>query len=274
MSQPSSPQPSSSKRKLAIVTGASSGIGRELARQCALAGYDLVIAADEPEIAEAAKSIGTTDGALDCEVMAVECDLATEAGVAKLIRAVNGRPVDALLANAGRALGHAFLDQAPDEQMRLIDTNIRGTVMLLWSIGRRMRERRQGRILITSSIAAFSPAPFNALYNASKAFLYSLSYALRNEFADYGVSVTCLMPGLTESEILRRAHEEDTRLATDPKMTAEEVAQQGLSAMERGDAGVITGFENKLTAFREWLTPAEKNAAATRKETEPGTAEL
>jgi short-subunit dehydrogenase len=144
--------------RLAIVTGASTGIGRALAGRCADAGYDLILAADEPEIEEAAAQ---------------------------------------LRHRAGRSITRL------DEQLRLLDTNIRGTVLLLRATGQRMRERGEGRILITSSIAAFAPAPFNALYNASKAFLYSLSFALRNEFADHGVSVTCLLPGLTQSAVFR-----------------------------------------------------------------------
>jgi short-subunit dehydrogenase len=193
--------------------------------------------------------------------------------VEKLVTAVGDRPVDALLANAGRALGDAFLDQDLDEALRVVNTNVIGTVLLVHRLGRKMRARGQGRILITSSIAAFAPAPFMALYNASKAFLHSFSFALRDELKGSGVSVTCLLPGLTATDIFRRAHSEDTKLATDPKMDPGEVAEQGFEAMQEGRAEVIPGWDNKLTVAQESIAPAEITAAKTRELTEPGTAE-
>src|SRR5256885_6935919 len=137
----------SNSRPLAIITGASSGIGYELARCCAENGFDLLIAADEPQINEAAQAFR----ALGVNVEAVEADLATLEGNDKLYAATNGRPVDALLANAGHGLGHSFLDQNFDEARHVIDTNITGTIYLIQKVGRDMRSRGQGRILITGS---------------------------------------------------------------------------------------------------------------------------
>ena len=151
-------------RPFAIVTGASSGIGYELARQCAEHGHDLLIAADEPGMAQAAQSLRSLGGSVDT----VEADLATTEGVDRLVAAVGGRPVAALLANAGQGLGDAFLDQDFTAVRKVIDTNITGTLYLVQKIGRGMRERRSGRILITGSIAGFSPGTYQAVYNGSR----------------------------------------------------------------------------------------------------------
>jgi short-subunit dehydrogenase len=183
----------------AIVTGASTGIGLELAKRCAKEGYDLLIAADEPEIEKAAASLR----AGGTEVEALQADLATTEGVDRLCAAANGRPVDALLANAGRGLGHAFLDQDFREARRVVDTNITGTVYLIHKVGNDMRRRNSGKILITGSIAGFTPGSFQAVYNGTKAFLNSFSFALREELKDTKITVTCLMPGATETEFFR-----------------------------------------------------------------------
>lgn len=254
----------------AVVTGASSGIGYELARECGKAGYDMVIAADEPQIHEAAKALRGLCGE---GIASVQCDLSTPEGVEKLVSRVAGRPVDALLANAGRALAHAFLDQDLDAAMKLVRTNVEGTARLIHRLGGPMRTRGAGRILITSSIAAFSPAPYMALYNASKAFLHSFSFALREELKDSGVSVTCLLPGVTDTKIFGRAHAEDTKLATEPRMDAAEVARAGFEAMLQGRDEVIPGLGNKLTVAQELIAPAERSAAATAKRTAPGSAQ-
>jgi len=188
------------------------------------------------------------------------------------IAKVGDRPVDALLANAGRALGRAFFDQDLEEAMGVIRTNVEGTTRLIHRLGRPMRDRGRGRILITSSIAAFAPAPYMALYNASKAFLHSFSFALRDELKDSGVTVTCLLPGITDTEIFRRSHTQDTKLATEPRMDPADVADQGFAAMLDGADEIITGWNNKLTVAKEIVAPAANSASATAKRTEPGSA--
>ncbi len=196
-----------SNRLLAVVTGASSGIGLELAKLCAKNGYDLVIAADEP-LAQSAESLR----ALGAQVEEVQTDLATLEGVDRLHAAVRGRTVDALLANAGHGLGRAFLDQDFAEIRHVIDTNITGTIYLVQKIGREMRARGAGKILITGSVAGFIPGTFHAVYNGTKAFIDSFSFAIRAELKDSGVTVTCLMPGATETEFFERADLTDTRI--------------------------------------------------------------
>src|ERR687890_2409234 len=235
---------SSNTRPLAIVTGASSGIGYELAKLCAENGFDLVVAADTP-IEGAAQEFR----ALGAQVDALETDLATTEGVDRLYAAVKGRPVDALLANAGHGLGRAFLDQDFEEVRHVIDTNITGTVYLIQKVGRDMRARGQGRILITGSIAGFMPGTFHAVYNGTKAFIDSFSFALRAELKDSGVTVTCLMPGATDTEFFERADLMDTKVGTDPhKDDPADVAKTGFTAMENGEAAVVAGLSNKLRA--------------------------
>jgi short-subunit dehydrogenase len=260
---------SNATRPLAVVTGASTGIGYELAKLCAENGFDLLIAADEPRIETAAaelRKFGAT-------VEAVEGDLATTQGVDDLYATLRGRPVDALLANAGRGLGHAFLDQDFEKARHVVDTNVTGTIYLIHRIGNDMRARNQGRILITGSIAGFIPGAFQAVYNGTKAFLDSFAFALRNELKDTEVTVSCLMPGPTDTEFFRRADMIDTSVGQAKKDDAAMVAKTGFNAMMSGDGDVVSGWKNKLQATLANITPAGMLAEQHRKMAAPGTAE-
>ncbi len=259
--------PRATSRPLAIVTGASTGIGYGLAKECAEKGFDLVIAADEPEIAAAADKLR----AFNIEVTPVDVDLATLEGVDRLLAAANGRAVDYLLANAGRGLGRAFLDQEFAAVRRVIDTNITGTVYLIQKVGRQMRDANRGRILITGSIAGFMPGTYQAVYNATKAFLDSFSFAVRAELKGTDVTVTCLMPGATETEFFERADMMDTEVGTAPKDNAADVAKAGFDAMMKGEGDVVTGWQNKLRAAIAHVLPAGALAEQHRKMAEPGT---
>lgn len=256
------------ERKFAVVTGASSGIGFELARQCLDHGYQVLIATDEPEIFDAAASLRGADR----QVEAVQADLSTTAGVDDLMAATMGRDIDALLANAGRGLGRAFLDQDFIKARSVIDTNITGTVYLIHRIGNAMKRRRAGRILITGSIAGFIPGSFQAVYNGSKAFLNSFSFALREELGDTGVSVTCLMPGATDTRFFERADMLDTNVGTTKKDDPADVARNGFDAMMRGDGDIVSGMKNKVQSVVANVTPAPILASQHRKMAEPGTA--
>jgi short-subunit dehydrogenase len=253
-------------KPLAVVTGASTGIGYELARECAENGFDLVIAADESAINDAAQSLRQLGAAVE----AVEADLATLDGVDRLYAAVRGRPVDALLANAGRGLGKGFLDQDFDDVRRVIDTNVTGTLYLLQKIGRDMRARGQGRILITGSIAGFMPGTYQAVYNGTKALLDSFSFALRHELKDTGITVTCLMPGPTETEFFERADMLDTKVGQQKKDDPADVAKTGFNAMMKGEGDVVSGWKNKLQTAIASVTPAGVLAEQHRKMAEPG----
>jgi short-subunit dehydrogenase len=184
---------------LAVVTGASSGIGLELAKQFAQHGFDLVIAAEDGELAAAAAKLGGLGAAVD----AVQIDLATSEGVETLAGRIGGtgRPVDAIALNAGIGAGGPFVGGTRlEDELELIDLNVRSTVHLAKLVLPGMVERGQGRVLFTSSIASTMPGPFQAVYNASKSFVQSLALALRNELKDTGVTVTSLMPGDTDTD--------------------------------------------------------------------------
>ncbi len=253
-------------RPLAIVTGASTGIGYELAKECARNGFDLLVVADESAITTAAQDFR----ALGVNVEAVEADLATTEGNDKLLAAANGRPVEALLANAGRGLGHGFLDQDFNEARHVVETNVTGTIYLIQKVGREMRSRGKGRILITGSIAGFMPGTYQAVYNGTKAFLDSFSFALRAELKDTGVTVTCLMPGATETEFFARADMLDTKVAAGKKDDAADVAKTGFDAMMNGEGDVVSGWKNKLQSAIANITPAGMLAEQHRDMAEPG----
>jgi short-subunit dehydrogenase len=253
-------------KPFAIVTGASAGIGFELATICAQEGFDLLVAADRPEIHEAAEQFR----GFGAEVHVVEADLADTAGVDHLWAAADGRPVDALIANAGHGLGRAFLDQDFDDVRHVIDTNITGTVYLVQLVGRTMRSRGQGRILLTGSIAGFMPGTYQAVYNGTKAFVDSFSFALRAELKESGVTVTCLMPGATETDFFERADLLDTKVGQSKKDDPADVARVGFDAMMRGDGDVVSGWKNKLQSAIANVTPAGLLAEQHRKMAEPG----
>ena len=252
-------------RPLALVTGASSGIGYELGKLFAADGFDLIVAADTP-LAEAQQAFE----ALGARVETLQADLSTEDGVQSLYALVAGRPIDALAANAGHGLGDGFLDQDFGDILHVINTNITGTTRLLHLIGRDMRARGRGQILLTGSIAGLMPGSFAAVYNASKAYVDSFSFALRNELKDTGVSVTVLMPGPTETEFFHRAGLDDTAVGQAKKMDAGKVAEIGYHAMKRGDGDVVAGLMNKLQAATAAITPQTVLAEMHRKQAEPG----
>ncbi|WP_193227772.1 SDR family NAD(P)-dependent oxidoreductase [Aureimonas psammosilenae] len=257
-------------RQFAIVTGASTGIGYHLADICAKNGFDLLVAADEPKIHEAAEAFRRHGG----RVEALEADLSTAEGVEALYAASKafGQPVDALLANAGRGLGRGFLDQDWERAKAVVETNVTGTIHLIHLVGRDMRARDAGRILIVGSIAGFIPGAFQAVYNGTKAFLNSFSFALRNELKDTSVTVSCLMPGPTETEFFRRGDLMDSDVGQAKKDPAEKVAQDGFDAMMNDEGDVVSGWKNKMQAAIANITPAPLLAEQHRKMAAPGTA--
>lgn len=253
---------------IAVITGASSGIGYELAAIAAGDGYDLVIVADEPGIEAAAARLGRQGSRID----AVEADLATTQGVDRLLAAIGDRPVAILCANAGTGTGGAFLDQDSSMWRHAIDTNISGTLDLLQRILPRMVAARRGRVLVTGSIAGFVPGSFNAVYNATKAFVNNFCDALRDELRDQGgVSLTTLMPGATDTDFFARAGMCDTAVGADPhKADPARVARDGWDAMMKGKADVISGWMNKAAVTAARVTPPSILATAHRAMAEPG----
>ncbi|MCD4523548.1 SDR family oxidoreductase [Nocardioides sp. cx-173] len=233
---------------LAVVTGASTGIGRAIAAELVERGYDVVIAAEEPAIHEAAAELAR-DGRT---VTPVQVDLATAQGVEQLARTAReqGAPLDAVILNAGVGVNGRF-DQTPlEDELNLVDLNVRSTVHLAKLLLPDLVARGDGRVLVTSSIAAVAPGPYHATYAASKAFVHSFAEGIREELKDTGVSVTSLMPGPTETEFFSRADMEDTKIGQmDDKDDPADVAREGVEAMLKGRSSVVGGsFANRVQA--------------------------
>ncbi|MEU0412002.1 SDR family NAD(P)-dependent oxidoreductase [Streptomyces griseorubiginosus] len=259
-------------KPLALVTGASAGIGYELARQLAERGWDLVInAEDGARLEHAARQIR----AAGAQVHVVRADLRdhdrTEHLMAQ-VRAV-GKPLDVAVLNAGVGRGGAFLDTDLADELEIIDLNVRSTVHLAKRVLRDMAARDEGRILITSSIASTTPGSFQAVYNASKSFLQSFVQALQNELKDTGVTLTSLMPGPTETDFFHRAGMDDTKIGRQDKDDPAQVARQGLDALFAGKKKVVAGSaKTKAQELANKALPDSTKAAAHRKMAEPGSA--
>jgi short-subunit dehydrogenase len=258
---------------LAVITGASSGIGRELAKQFAEHGYDVIVSAEDDELDEAAAEIaGFGHG-----VRAVRVDLSTSEGVDELWRAVQEalRPVDAIALNAGVGLGGDFAtSQALEDSLRLVNLNVVSTVHLAKLALEEMARRGEGKVLFTSSIASMSPGPYQALYNASKSFIQSFAEAVRDELRDSGVTVTALMPGPTDTEFFERAGLEDTKLGSGEKADPANVAKDGFEALMNGKAKVVSGsVRTRVEAAAMRALPDQAKAAMHRERTKPGSAE-
>ncbi|WP_414567624.1 SDR family NAD(P)-dependent oxidoreductase [Nostoc sp. CCY 9925] len=257
-------------RPLAVVTGASNGIGYELAKQFAEKGFDLVVTATGQSINQAAQAFEN----LGVQVETVQTDLATYEGVEALYNQIKatGRPVDAIAINAGVGVGGEFASETDlKDELNLIDLNVVSSVHLAKRVVKDMVERGQGKILFTSSIAALMPGPFEVVYAASKAFIRSFSQGLRNELKDTGVTVTALMPGPTDTNFFHRAGMDDTKAATDQKDDPALVAKEGFEALMAGKDEVIAGsLKTKLQGVVSRVLPETVNAQQHRQLTEPG----
>jgi short-subunit dehydrogenase len=255
-----------------VVTGASSGIGFELAKVFAEEGFDLLIVAEDAELTTALEELEGSGA----NVKAHRVDLATEAGVIELFRHIQntGRPVDVLALNAGVGAGGAFATETDlADELALIDLNVRSTVHLCKLVVAEMVDRDEGRILFTSSIASTMPGPFQAVYNASKSFVQSFALALRNELKDTGITVTSLMPGATETEFFERAEMEDTEVGAGEKDDPAEVARQGFDALMAGKEKVVAGaFKNRAQVVAGRIIPDSVKAEQHRQMAEPGSA--
>jgi uncharacterized protein len=264
---------STANKPLAVVTGASSGIGMELAKQFAMNGYDLVIAAEDEELAAAAESLRT----LGAQVDSVRVDLAHPEGVQELVGRIVGtdRPVAAVAVNAGVGTNGAFVGETSlEDHLVEVDLNVRSSVHLAYRLLPPMVQAGAGRVLFTSSIAATSPGPFMAVYNASKAFIKSFAEALREELRDTGVTITTLMPGPTDTEFFDRAGMQDTKIGAGEKDSAAEVAKQGYEALMAGKDHIVAGsWKNKAQAVAGHVLPDTAMSAQHRRMSEPGTAE-
>jgi uncharacterized protein len=258
----------------AVVTGASSGIGFELAKQFAEHGYDLLVAAEDADIETAADGL-RRDG--QNQVTAIRADLATFNGVEELWTAIQGagRPVDAIAINAGRGIGGDFARETPlSDEFNVIAVNITSTVHLAKRVLPDMVARNDGKVLFTSSVASMMPGTYQAVYNASKSFVQSFSEALRNELKDTDITVTALMPGPTDTQFFDRAEMQDTNVGAGKKDDPAVVAQQGFEALMKGKEKVVAGsLKTKLQGAASKVLPDSAKAQMHRKMAEPGSAE-
>jgi short-subunit dehydrogenase len=257
-------------RPLAVITGGSNGIGLELARQFGDNGYDLLIAAqDEGHLRQAATELGTKGAQVDVYAG----DLGRADAVDGLYQALAGRPVDALCVNAGIGLGGAFVETDLATELQMIDLNIRGAVQLTKLVLKDMVARNSGKILFTSSIAATMPDPFEAVYGGTKVFLRWFGEALRNELKDTGVTVTVLMPSVTDTNFFNRADMLDTKAgASDSKDDPAVVAKAGFDALMAGDDKVVPTVKNKVMGAIADALPDKIAAQVHRGMSEPGSA--
>jgi short-subunit dehydrogenase len=254
---------------LALVTGASSGIGFELAKQCASHGFDVVAVAEDERLVAAADAIGAAGAS---SVLPVRADLSTADGVRTAANAVKatGRDLDALVLNAGVGVGGAFIETPLEDDLRLVDLNVVSLVHLAKLLVPAMAARGRGRVLITASIASTMPGPYYATYAASKSFALSFAEAIRFELADRGVTVTALMPGPTDTDFFRRAGMEDTRVGQGSKDDPADVAADGFAAMMDGKDHVVAGsFKNAVQTVAAKAMPDKAKAAMHARLTEP-----
>ena len=260
----------SNHRLFAVVTGASSGIGYELARVFAKNGYDLLVTSGSDGAEEAALDFGS----LGTEVQSVQADLATYEGVEKLWQAIQatGRPIDAIAINAGVGVGGKFAETDLQQELNLIQLNVTSTVHLAKYVVRDMLARGSGRILFTSSIAGTMPTPLEAVYGASKAFGLSFSQSLRHELKDSGITVTALQPGPTDTNFFHRAGMDDTKVGSEGKYTNDpaEVAQQGYDALMAGEDHVFSSsMKTKVQGELGKFMPESVKAKMHEKQAEP-----
>jgi len=239
----------------ALITGASTGIGYELARIFAARGYHLVVVArDEQKLGALAELVTRQHGT---KVAVIPQDLSSPSAAEQVAQALarHGLAVDVLVNNAGIGLYGEFARGDWAAQQQLLQLNIMTLAHLTRLLLPSMIERRQGKILNIASTAAFQPGPLMALYYASKAFVLSFSEAIANELAGTGVTVTALCPGPTTTEFQRKAGVEHTRLMSGRIMDARHVAQAGFDGLMAGKAIVVPGFRNRLLVWLVRLMP-------------------
>jgi uncharacterized protein len=250
----------------AIITGASTGIGRELADLAARDGYDVVLVArSEPLLEKVAADIRQK---WKRNVTVIAKDLADHTAAGEVFDAVSkaGLEIEVLVNNAGFGLLGKFWELDERQQIDMVQLNITALTHLTRLVLPQLIERRRGMIMNVASTAAFQPGPLMSVYYATKAYVVSFSEAIHNEARDYGVTVTCLCPGPTKTEFGNRARMNNTKLLSGGHvMSARQVAEIGWNAMKRGKPLVITGALNALMAFLTRFAPIQFTASMARK---------
>jgi short-subunit dehydrogenase len=256
-------------RPLALITGASSGIGLELARQFAQNGHDLIIVAEDGAgLQAAASTLRELDGA---QVETVEADLSSPEGARRVFDTIHriGREPDVLVNNAGVGVYGKFIETDLDEEISMINLNTVAYVRLTKFFAPRMAKRGSGRILMTASVASKLPTPYLAVYGATKAFVYEFSQGLREELRDSGVTVTALLPGPTDTNFFARAHAEDSKILDQHLADPADVAKAGFDALMKGEDKVIVPLKYKVQTTVNQVVPDSVLAKQSRKMHEP-----
>lgn len=258
-------------KKFAVVTGASSGIGLELAQQFVNHGFDVLIAAENAEIHHTAKALET----VDAKVTPVQVDLATPEGVDELYTAIKAqdRPLDAIAINAGVGVSGGFLETDLQDELNMINLNVLSVVHLSKHVLRDMAAQGHGRVLYTASSVSEQPSPYLAVYAATKAFVLSFADAMRYELKDAGVIITALMPGATDTNFFARAGMLDTKVAQSKKDDPADVAAQAFEALMNGDQHIVAAsVKSKLMTWANEIMPESAKAAMIAPQTKPGSA--
>lgn len=254
-------------RKFAVITGGSSGIGYEFAKVCAEENFGVLLIADQG-VDDAAEGLMSSGAA----VSTLAADLSTYEGNESVAAAVqrDGRPVDVLALNAGIVVGGPFLETKLERDLELISLNIGSVIHLAKRLLPAMVSRGEGRVLITSSIAATMPGPYYATYAASKAYLLSFAEAIRYELKDSGVTVTALLPGPTDTEIFDRGGMQNTPVNESKKDEPAEVAREAFKALMDGTDKVVAGsVKNRLQTAAARVLPEKAKAATHAAQTKP-----
>jgi short-subunit dehydrogenase len=250
------------KPPAALVTGGSSGIGFAIARELSQRGHDVLVVA-ERDVDGAVRRLGEHT---DARVTGLEVDLTAPAGVEQTVARARDLGVRVFALNAGVGVHGPFLRTPLEDELRLVDLNVRSVVHLAHLVLPDLVAARSGRILITSSIAATMPAPLFSTYAASKAFLRSFGWSLRGELTGTGVTVTTVLPSGTRTPFFRAAEMEGTHIGRAPKATPALVARRAVDALLAGRAEVVPGLQAKAmvalaavlpqparTAFHGWF---------------------
>ena len=258
-------------KELAFVTGASSGIGYQLALQLAQRGYDLAVTASSDRLTQAARDFE----AAGAQVLVIQADATKRDEVEKAWQQVEsaGRPVAVACINAGIGEGGLFATETSlDQELAIVDLNCASTVQFGKYAAKQMATRGSGNILFTASIASETTSPKMAVYSASKSFVLSLSKSLRFELKDAGVNVTALQPGPVDTNFFEVAHMSDTKIGTEGKKSNEPdvVAKTGLDALFKGEEHVYASdWMTKLEGAVAAVTPNSVQAAMQEKMMQP-----